>query len=66
VLIPHLFLFAGMVFNRIASPRCGQSIRQMSTTYRFGIAGKFFNSRRLSESRHAFPNSSASVGLAKI
>jgi len=66
VLIPHYFLFAGMMVTRSAGPRCGQPIGEMSTTYRLGIAGKFFNSRRLSESRHAFPDELVFVGLAKI
>jgi hypothetical protein len=66
VLIPHLFLFAGMTVNRSADPGCGQRIVKMSTPYLLGIAGKFFNSRQISESRRAVPDSASSVGLAKI
>jgi hypothetical protein len=66
VLIPHYFLFAGMMVTRSADPRCGQRIQQMSTTYLFGISGKIWRDRIFSESRWAFPDSPASVGLAKI
>jgi hypothetical protein len=38
----------------------------MSTTYLFGISGKIWRDRIFSESRWAFPDSPASVGLAKI
>jgi hypothetical protein len=55
-----------MMEDRSAGQRCGQRIRQMSTTYLLGIAGKFFNLRRSAESRDAFPNRLVSVGLAKI
>jgi hypothetical protein len=66
VLIPHYFLLAGMMVTRSADPGCGQRIQEMSTTYLFGISGKFRRIRQISESRQAFPDSSASVGLAKI
>eukprot|EP01031_Cornospumella_fuschlensis_P015394 gene15394-18808_t len=50
--------------TRSADPGCGQRIQEMSTTYLFGISGKFRRTRQISESRQAFPDSSASVGCA--